>query len=418
MKFIKPNVPYLEHEDRVLGGVASGIAIELGVPPIAVRAALIVLAVAGGWGFTIYTVMWGWSSYYWYRHSDQTPIAPDFDDGGENQRLLGFGMVIVGLLFAAQEIGIAFVPTLVRAASLLALGSVVAWHRGVFPDTDTSRRRAILRMAIGLLLAVGGAILIVASNLDGRAAISAVAAVLILVTGVAVVLGPWISRAMRQLGDERRARIRSEERADVAAHIHDSVLQTLALIQRQSDDPQAMVSLARRQERDLRDWLFADEAQNPADSSMFRREFTDAAFAVEELHHVPIEVVVVGDCTLDHNDRVYALIGAAKEAMVNASMHSGADTIDVYAEVTDDVIEVFIRDTGRGFDPGAIPDDHRGVTQSIVGRMRRVGGSTIIDTAIDRGTEIALTLPLSPTNGPTVTDTPERAERAMQEEAT
>lgn len=393
MKFTQPNVPCLVHDDRVLGGVATGIAVELGVPAVAVRAALVVLAVAGGWGILIYALVWGGSSFYWYRHREESPVAVKFDPAGENQRLLGFGMLVVGLLFAAQEVGIGFVPSLVRAVSLLALGAVVAWNRGVLPDTDTSRRRAIVRMAVGLLLAVGGAILIVTTNLDGRAALSAIAAVLILVAGLAVVLGPWLSKSMRQLGEERRARIRSEERADVAAHIHDSVLQTLALIQRQSDDPQAMVSLARRQERDLRDWLFTDADEIDGETMMFRRAITDAAFAVEGLHHVPIEVVVVGDRELGQDDRAYALISAAKEAMVNASVHSGAATVDVYAELTEDAIEVFVRDTGMGFVPDEVPDNHRGVAQSIVGRMQRVGGLATISTTPGEGTEITLLLP-------------------------
>ena len=212
-------------------------------------------------------------------------------------------------------------------------------------------------------------------------------ALIVAVGGFLIVAGPWLWSLIEDLRTERRARIRSEEKAEMAAHLHDSVLQTLALIQR-TDDPKRMVTLARSQERELRSWLF-DEAA--ADSQTLRGALTDAASRVEEAHDVPVSVVVVGESELP-GDRHTALVGAATEAMMNAAKHSGADRISVFAEASDGDVEVFITDQGAGFDPDAVGDDRKGLTESIAGRMQRHGGSAIIDSEIGVGTEVHLTM--------------------------
>lgn len=193
---------------------------------------------------------------------------------------------------------------------------------------------------------------------------------------------------VEDLGTERRARIRSEERAEMAAHLHDSVLQSLALIQR-TDDPKKMVTLARAQERDLRAWLYDPYA---SDEETLRGALGAAAARVEEAHNIPVSVVVVGDDELPPASQK-ALVGAATEAMMNAANHSGADKVSVFAEATPEGVEVFVTDQGTGFDPEAVGDDRKGIAESIKGRMSRSGGTASIDSVDSAGTEVHLTMP-------------------------
>ena len=209
------------------------------------------------------------------------------------------------------------------------------------------------------------------------------------VVGAMIALSaPWWWRLVRERDAERQARIRSDERAEVAAHLHDSVLQTLSLIQRHSDDPKTMTNLARRQERELRNWLDPNRVSRLGGS--IRGQLDELATTVEELHGVPVEVVAVGDCLVD--DRIEPLLRATGEATVNAAKHSGAERVDVYLEVSESDIEVFVRDTGKGFDLQSIGDDRRGVRNSIVGRMERAGGTAVITSAPGDGTEVELCL--------------------------
>jgi len=206
--------------------------------------------------------------------------------------------------------------------------------------------------------------------------------------GVALLLGPWIVRLARQVGVERRERIRSEERADVAAHLHDSVLQTLTLIQRTAGSPHETVSLARRQERELRAWLYGD--RSPAAATLGAAlDLGDDE--VEAAHQVTVEVVTVGDPDLD--ERLAALTAAIREATLNAARHSGAELIDVYVECLPEATTAYVRDRGRGFDLSVVPVDRRGIADSIVGRMERHGGSVDIRTESGAGTEVVLRLP-------------------------
>jgi signal transduction histidine kinase len=212
-------------------------------------------------------------------------------------------------------------------------------------------------------------------------------AMLLAIGGFTIVAGPWIWSLVEDLRTERRARIRSEEKADMAAHLHDSVLQTLALIQR-TDDPKKMVTLARSQERELRGWLFDEGA---ADTQTLRGALAEAANRVEEAHDVPVSVVVVGMSQLS-NDRQQALVGAATEAMMNAAKHSGADRVSVFAEASETQVDIFVTDQGKGFDPDSVDEDRKGVAQSIKARMQRHGGSAKIDSEVGVGTEVHLTI--------------------------
>jgi signal transduction histidine kinase len=230
-----------------------------------------------------------------------------------------------------------------------------------------------------------------AANTSFRSIGNVAFAVLVTAIGVGLALGPWIFDLVRQLGEERRVRIRSEERAEVAAHLHDSVLQTLAMIQR-APSPEEMTTLARAQERELRSWLYG---RAPAGDGKMLREAMDAmADRIERVHRVAIDVVVVGDVALD--ERARALIDAAGEAATNAAKHSGAKTISIYAEVAEGTVNAYVRDEGKGFDATGQAPDRRGISESIVGRMERNGGTATISSSPAEGTEVHLTLPRRP----------------------
>jgi signal transduction histidine kinase len=236
------------------------------------------------------------------------------------------------------------------------------------------------------MLGVFGAVL---SQGDIWASLRGLAAALLAVAGVALVLLPFVLGWVRDLTAERRARIRSEERAEVAAQVHDSVLQTLTLIQRAAHDPDEVVRLARTEERALRRWLYAPVG-DPSETLVAAIEAVAAE--VESIAACSVEVVSVGD--VDRDDRVDALVAAAREAVLNAAKHAGG-TVSVYVECSPTAAEVFVRDRGTGFDPDAVPEDRLGLRESVIGRMDRAGGSARVRSTSGEGTEIALTLPLS-----------------------
>jgi len=254
-----------------------------------------------------------------------------------------------------------------------------------------SRTRVVRVVAGAGLIAVGLLLVGLRPNVSSGVRIGVFATALTIL-GVTVLLGPWMARAAQQVAEERRQRIRSEERERMAAHLHDSVLQTLALIQRSADDPRRTVTLARRQEQELREWLYGDRTTSIETlSSAVHR----TASEVEDLFDVRVEVVVVGDRPMD--DQLAALIGATREACVNAAKHSGAEMVAVFVEVGDGSVDVYVRDRGRGFERqliGSDPSEGRGIARSIEGRLQRLGGRATIDSAIGEGTEVHLVLPL------------------------
>jgi len=244
------------------------------------------------------------------------------------------------------------------------------------------------RALVGAALVVGGGLVFLWLNDALQPARDVLLAVVVVVVALTLILAPWWVRLVRGLTAERSERIRSQERAEVAAHLHDSVLQTLALMQRRVDDPREVAALARRQERELRAWL--NDRRGPQDADTVASALEAAAAEVEEAHGVPVEVVAVGDAPLDA--KAHALVAAAREALVNAAKFAGGEPVALYAEVEQDRIEVFVRDRGPGFDPAAVPADRRGVRESIVGRMERHGGRAVVNTAPGAGTEIELVL--------------------------
>ena len=245
-----------------------------------------------------------------------------------------------------------------------------------------------LRIAAGALLVAAGMAIFLVANRALASTRTAVLVVLVTAAGLGLILGPWILRLVRDAGEERRQRIRSEERAEIAAHLHDSVLHTLALIQR-SDDPADVSALARRQERELRAWL--DHRATPSDHQDLRGAVDALASRVEQLHHVTVDTVVVGDAAV--SEHVEALLLACQEAAINAARHSGAPRVSIYVEADPDGITAYVRDEGAGFDVGAVPADRRGIAQSVVGRMRRHGGTATVTSKPGQGTEVHLELP-------------------------
>ena len=261
--------------------------------------------------------------------------------------------------------------------ALIAAGLALAWRQGgsFQPDAPLSYG--------GIALAAVGAVALLSS--DGTTstllAPGAVAGALLLIAG------PWVWRLALDRDAERTARIRSDERSDVAARVHDSVLQTLALIQRHANEPRRVASLARRQERELRGWLYGDQPIGDANASLVAA-LSAAAGDVEELHGVRVEIASAGDCPVD--GPLGAVVLAAREAMTNAAKFAGVEEIDVYAEVTDEEVSVFVRDRGAGFDRAAVPADRRGLVESIEGRLERAGGRATIVSSPGEGTEVEL----------------------------
>jgi signal transduction histidine kinase len=262
------------------------------------------------------------------------------------------------------------------------------------PPESPVRMRALGRpevsrggLGIALVLAAGFAFLW--ANGAIRPAGEALLAAFAVLVAVALIFAPSWRRLARSLAAERTERIRSQERADVGAHLHDSVLQTLALIQRSAGDPKQVAALARRQERELRGWLTDGASREPGERLDATLLETVAA-EVETLAGGSIEVVAVGDCPLD--ERSGAAVGAAREAMLNALKFAGTAPVSVYAELSEERIQLFVRDRGAGFDLAAVPQARRGVRESIVGRMQRAGGIATVCSQPSGGTEVEIVL--------------------------
>ena len=268
-------------------------------------------------------------------------------------------------------------------------GTQTASTPPVEPDAET-RILDLYRGGFGVALVVGAALLFLTQIDALGAARDAAFTAIVAIFALALILAPFIWRLGRNLAAERAERVRSQERAEMGAHLHDSVLQTLTLMQKRANDPREVAALARRQERELRDWLAGDRQQGPEGGGWgFARALRVAAEEVEDAYLVQIEVVTVGDRALD--ERGTAVVGAAREALTNAAKFAAeGGPISVYAEVGPDAIETFVRDRGPGFDPSRAPADRRGVRESIVGRMQRHGGTATIARVPGAGTEVAL----------------------------
>jgi signal transduction histidine kinase len=348
------SVPALQFEpsddDRVLAGVCGGLATTLGVDATVVRLVFALLALAGGAGVLLYLAL----------------------------KVYANGRARSGGLLVAASAATLLVALGLSLTSVIGFTLIVAGLAIVFIRGGSVRPGGSLPV-LGIALLMGGAVVFLGRHHTSPAFVAPGA----LIGAFALVLGPWVW----QLITERTERIRLEERAEVAARIHDSVLQTLALVQRHSADPARVASLARRQERELRRWLYGGGFGT---ASTLADALAEAAADVEELHGVRIELASAGDAPLDES--VAQLVLAAREAMTNAAKFSGTDEISVYAEVSSGTISVFVRDRGAGFDRTSVPADRRGLSESIEARMQRAGGTATIVAAPGEGVEVELGL--------------------------
>ena len=371
--------------NRVVGGVAGGLADTLGVPDAYVRAAFLTLLAVWGLGGVLYLGFWLMA---YDKVEDREVVEVD------NGRGLGLGLAFLGLLLLLGTLGWWPNPALVLTAGALAFGTAALTDSSkpgplaalMDPNVDRPSRT---RLILGVVLLFGGLSIFIASI--GPVSELGVVFLAIIVTGLGIVVafGPWVRRLIVDLGTERNERIRQEERAEMAAHLHDSVLQTLALIQR-TDDPARMAILARHQETELRDWLFGAAPLDGVD--LVSTALRNAAARVEKDHQVPIDVVTVGDHLLDKESA--PLIGAASEAMVNAAKHSGADRLSLYLEAEDEKLTVYVTDQGKGFDLDKVAPDRKGIAESIKSRVENAGGTVEINSEPGDGTEVVLRMPV------------------------
>jgi signal transduction histidine kinase len=404
-------------DQRMVAGVCAGVARWLGVDPIVVRLAAAILALANGVGVLLYLVAWAVLPEETTGATEQATVpAPGPGTKRTSELALAVGCITIGALLLVRWVTPFFPDQVVWPAAVAATGIGLVLARA--GDSDRARWREAatrlpgnpveafrggwmvwVRVLVGASLLIAGIGFFLASN-DALAAVGNVGiAVLATMLGGALLFSPWVARLVRQLGEERRERIRNEERADMAAHLHDSVLQTLALIQRHADAPQQARSLARRQERELRAWLYDGRRSSASDApGTLATALDGVADEVEADDGVAVDVVVVGDCPVD--EHVDALVAAVREAVLNAARHSGADEVSVYAEVTDGRIEAFVRDRGRGFDPAIVDGDRRGITHSIVRRMARHGGRAHVHSAPGEGSEVSFELALGAESTP------------------
>ncbi len=384
--------------DRRVAGVCGGLGAHLGVSSTLVRVVFVVTTVlTGGLGVVVYLFLWAVTPA---RIVPEDLLAERASPGRARRItpahwfvLLGLALVVLGLSFDSPLASIVTNARILVPLLAVAVGAFVAWYQVDEQDerlaaAPSSRRRtlAIVQAIAGVAITASGVVVLVTQGQGLEGVWNGALAALAVLAGAGIVAAPFVLRMYRGLQREQAERARATERADMAAHLHDSVLQTLALIQRRSEDPQTVQLLARRQERELRSYLYAGQ-ERAADR--LGGALTTVAHDVEDEHGVPVELVVTGDQAMTPEGE--ALVRATREALLNAVRH-GRPPVSVYAEIGPLGSEVFVRDHGDGFDLADVAEDRLGVRESILGRMARAGGSARI-RRLQRGTEIVLTLP-------------------------
>ncbi len=387
---------YRRRDGRLVAGVAAGLSEHLGIDVVLLRIAFVASIVLGGLGVLLYAA-------FWVVVPQGGDDAPSHDRSGARVQLVGFAALGAAMLLLAQLLG--FGAALLWPAAATITGAALLWRQADESSrnrwrTVAERQRAALsgargRTAVryigGILLVLTGMGTFLATQDAFPLARRAFLPVLVATLGIVVVVGPWLLRYWREATEERTARIREHERVELAGRIHDSMLQTLTLIQRRADDPEEVRRLVRHSERELRGWLY--RTAQPAAS--LRAMVAAACAQVEDEYDVTINLVMVGEhpATTD----VEPVVQAMREAAVNAAKHSGVREISIYGEVTASELTIFVRDRGKGFKPDAVPEDRFGVRESVVARMERNGGTATIRSSRRNGTEVRLSLPLRTT---------------------
>lgn len=391
--------------DAILGGVCAGLAIRLGLSERTIRIVFSLSALVGAIGFLVYLAMW----LFLARSGEESSIAQRLERKRHRHStvllmLAGITAIIIGLLSIGRFSTNGFVFTTL----VILVGAAMIWHGS--SEEEQSRLRALINAApvvgaasargwkaVALRVVPGVVLVVVGLNVLNKvggvwgAAVPALIGAMVLVVGLLILLAPWWLQTARDLTNERRERVRAEERATMVAHIHDSVLQTLTLIERAAASESDVVRLARAQERELRQWLFNPESIGGSSTASFADLARRIEDEVEKDYGIKVELVVVGNCETD--DRIVALLAAAREAAVNAAKWSRAPVVSVYAEVEPELISIFVRDLGCGFVLDQVASDRQGITLSIKGRMSQVGGHASIRSTPGSGTEVQLGLP-------------------------
>ncbi|MBE1590076.1 PspC domain-containing protein [Nonomuraea angiospora] len=374
-------------EGRLLGGVAQGLAAQLSLDPVVIRLMFVLLSVVDGVGMVAYAVLWMVTPRQPY---EGQPPQRDWSQLAAFSAI-GVALFAFGWLTGASQGGIGMLPFAVGG-----IGALILWQqadperrKSWVQGATTSIRKNRVRTLLGVTLVVIGAAGFLYAEGELNQAKPGLMFTVVVVGGLAVICAPWLAGLWKELQLERRERIRQEERAEVAAMVHDSVLHTLTLIQRVAHDPREVTRLARSQERDLRNWLY--QPAQDADATVAAAVRRIAA-EEEDAHGVPIEVVCVGDIALDPVGKLAAQLKAARQAMVNAAKYSESPAISVYAEVEGEEVTIFVKDRGKGFDLDAVPLDRMGIRESIIGRMERHGGTARVRTSVGEGTEVMLTM--------------------------
>lgn len=375
-------------DGSVVAGVCSGLATHLGVRVTYVRLAMVLLAALSGAGVFFYAALWVLTP------SGRAPEGTPEPASGERRR--GMALLVVGVIGSVLSFMFAtatglnvIVPVLV-----VAVGAMLVWQQ-YDRGGRVAPRSAFdwARVTAGATLVVVGLAVVVLGQVEFAALRSSLAAVMATLVGVVLLSVPVALRLWRSLEEERAARIREAERIDIASHLHDSVLQTLALIQKRSDDPVQVSRLARRQERELRQWLFGTETRMSSGAATVARAVEVIVGEIEDAYGLRVDQVVVGgDVAVD--DSVEAVLGAVREALVNVAKHAGVESADVFVEYDGRVLSAFVRDRGRGFDPDTVDGDRHGLARSIRHRVASRGGTVTVRSTLGRGTEIGIEMPL------------------------
>ena len=399
--------------DGILGGVCAGIAIRLGVRERTVRVLFCLGAFVWGVGLLLYAGVW----VFLPRSGEDLAIGKRISEHRRETHVLLISLIVVVVLLSVlNTFGLPRSGWFIWSILLSAVGLVAVW-RGASPDerkhleafvstapflggaTARGWKALFLRVIPGIVLVVLA--LSILERYDGRfhhhfgSVVPSIIGTGVLLVGLLVLFAPWWLRTIRELSEERAERIRVQERSSMVAHIHDSVLQTLTLIERAAGNESDVVRLARAQERELRQWLFdPDSVGSNGEPTTFAALVATIERDVENDYGVKVELVSVRDCEAD--ERVTALVAAGREAAINAAKWSGATSVSIYAEVEPDEVSLYVRDTGRGFDQGAVANDRHGITLSIRQRMAQVSGTVKIRTSPGAGTDVQLTLPRRP----------------------